>query len=279
MEHPAPERQERHASPAGGGRSRVVRGDRSRPVRRGAEQERGGAGRAERREEQGVVPYGGDRADVREQHLTGERDDEDHDRRPDQPVGGALADLADDGEEHPQELVLPGGRGDGHDDAPGHGDGEEQLPVPGVADRAAHADEGDGGGQHEEQGDLDRSFQAEPEQRAVQGLVGEAVRPLTEPGTRHMVDPVRPRVLRHRGPGGGRAEGEGGEEAAEARRLPVSQRRTAKSRSVGWRAAARPTRTPAAGRPGLRTRRAAPAGPAGCWSGRGGGCCGPAATA
>lgn len=92
------------------------------------------------------------------------------------------------------------------------------MPVLRVPHRTPQADDHDGGGEHQEQGDLHRAFEAEPEQRPVQGLVGEAVRPLPQSDAREMVHPVRPRVLRRRGPGGDRGEGEG--HARAQRRLP-----------------------------------------------------------
>src|SRR5690606_11987632 len=119
------------------------------------------------------------------------------------------ADPADDGEQQPQQLVLPGGRGDDDGDAAGDGDREEELAVAGVADGAAQAEHDDGRAEQQEQADLQRALQAEPEQGAVQGLVGEGVGEAAEADPGHVVDPVGVGVLRHRGPGEGGAEGEG----------------------------------------------------------------------
>jgi hypothetical protein len=135
-------------------------------------------------------------------------------------VGGPLADPADDREEHPQKLVLPGGRRDHDRGAAGEGDGEQQLAVVRVAHRAAHAEGGDGGAEGEEERDLQGAGEAEAEQGAVQGLVGEVVRASAEADAGHVVHPVGVRVVRQRRPGQcrtageGRAEGGGGGAAA-----------------------------------------------------------------
>ncbi len=104
--------------------------------------------------------------------------------------------------------MLPGGGRHGDGDAARDRDGQEQLPVPGVAGRAAQSEDDDDGGEDQEQGDLQRPLEPEAQQRAVQGLVGQAVRPFAESGTREMVHPVRPRVTRHHRPGQRRADDE-----------------------------------------------------------------------
>ncbi|GAA1363784.1 hypothetical protein GCM10009612_42790 [Streptomyces beijiangensis] len=106
--------------------------------------------------------------------------------------------------------MLPGRRGDGDGHTAGDGDGEQELAVLGVTDRTPQAEPGDGGCQREEGGDLQRPVHSEAQQRAVQGLVGEARGLGAEARSCHMVDPVRPRVARHHGPGQRRTGDEGG---------------------------------------------------------------------
>ncbi|GFM96805.1 hypothetical protein Sfulv_16160 [Streptomyces fulvorobeus] len=106
--------------------------------------------------------------------------------------------------------MLPGGRRDGDDDTAGDRDREEQLAVPRVPHGTPQSQEADGGGHGQEDHDLKGAFESEPQERAVQGLVGQAVRPVAEPGARDVVQPVRPGVVRHRGPGQRGAAGEGG---------------------------------------------------------------------
>lgn len=101
--------------------------------------------------------------------------------------------------------MLPGRRGDDDGGAAGDGHRQQELAVAGVTHRPADAEGGDGRAQRQEQGDLQRAGQSEAQQGAVQGLVAEGVRVAAETHARHVVDPVRVRVVRHRRPGEQRA--------------------------------------------------------------------------
>ena len=184
--------------------------ERCLPVRRGAGQERDDGGRGQRGEEDQVVAQRAEERLVRQHHLRGQRHHQDDGDRPYVPVAGPLADLADDREQHPQQLVLPGGGGDGDGGAAGDRYGEQQLSVAGVAHGAARRENGDGGAEEQEEGDLQRAGEPQAEQGAVQGLVGQVVGAAAEADAGHVVDPVGVRVARHRRPGEHRAGGERG---------------------------------------------------------------------
>ncbi|GAA2926017.1 hypothetical protein GCM10020221_22430 [Streptomyces thioluteus] len=83
-----------------------------------------------------------------------------------------------------------------------------RLPVAGVVHGAAQPRTATAAATHRVERDLDGTVQAEAEQEAVQGLVGEAVRLVAEAGAGEVVDPVRPGVVRRRGPGEGGGGGE-----------------------------------------------------------------------
>lgn len=183
-------------------------GDRGPVVRGRTGQERYDDGGGQRGDQHDVVAQRLEHRHVRQHHPGGQRHDQDDRDGPHIAVRGLAADPADEREQHPQHLVLPGGGRDGDGDAAGHRDGEQQLSVTGVAHRAAESDEGDGRAERQEETDLQRPGETEPEERAVQGLVGEVVGVLAEADARQVVHPVRVRVVRHRGPG---ERGEGGE--------------------------------------------------------------------
>lgn len=208
-QHPPQERQQRHAPQPRGHRRGVRRGDRRPVVRRGPRQEGNHRGGGERGQQHHVVPQGVQRRDVRQHHRRREGHHHDDGHGPHVPVGGALADPPDDREQHPQQLVLPGGRRDGDRRAPGDRDGEQQLAVAGIAHGPPHAQRGDGRAEGQEEGDLQRSGHTQTQQQAVQGLVGEVVGGTAEAGARDVVHPVGVGVVRHRGPGQRGAGGEG----------------------------------------------------------------------
>ncbi|BFO21087.1 hypothetical protein SHKM778_74750 [Streptomyces sp. KM77-8] len=153
-EDPAQERQQGDEREAGRGRCGVQGRHRRTEVRRDAEEERDGGRGGQGGEEDDVVAHRVDEGHVRQQHRDRQCHHQDDGDGPHQPVAGASSGPADDGEQHPQELVLPGGRTDRYGGAAGDGDREQVLAVVGVADRAAQGDGRDGGAERQEEADL-----------------------------------------------------------------------------------------------------------------------------
>ncbi len=226
-EDPAQEGHQRDVPEAGRDGGGVLGRQRRLVVRGGAGEERHGRGGGEGGEQDEVGAQRVQRLHVRHHHPGRQGHDQDDGDRPDVPVGGASAGPADDREQHPQQLVLPGRGRDGDRGAAGDRDGEEELAVVEAAHGAAQGQDGDGRAERQEERDLQGAAQAEPEQGAVQGLVGEIVGRAAEADARHVVDPVAVGVVRHRRPGqsGARGEGDaGGERGAAAAGEPQQGR-------------------------------------------------------